>query len=108
MENMMASQVARDFDTDPNLQRSERAALLLQRLTARQRQVLEGMVDGFSNKRIASMLGIEEKTVKMHRAALLLRLDASNSCIAVRIGVEASFAPNGLVPPLIRLATGEA
>jgi hypothetical protein len=87
-----------------NVARAERSALLLQRLTTRQREVLQAMIDGLGNKNIAGALGIEEKTVKMHRAAVLSRLQASNSAMAVRIGVEASFAPPGLRAAGPRLA----
>jgi DNA-binding NarL/FixJ family response regulator len=73
--------------------RAERSAGLVARLTPRQRAVLEAMVDGLLNKQIAIRLGINEKTVKMHRASLLDRLQVPNSASAVRIGVEASFAP---------------
>ena len=90
--------------TASNMARAERSALLLQRLTTRQREVLAAMIDGLGNKNIANALGIEEKTVKMHRAAVLSRLDASNSAMAVRIGVEASFAPAGVRAAGPRLA----
>ena len=58
-------------------------------LTRRQRQVLEHMIAGFRNKQIAAVLGIDEKTVKMHRAGLLTKLGATTSAEAIRIGVEA-------------------
>ena len=68
--------------------RSREAALAIQALTQRQREVLRLMVEGCLNKQIAYRLGIDEKTVKMHRAALLSRLNARSSAEAVRIGVE--------------------
>ena len=63
----------------------------LNRLTPRQRQVLDGLVSGLINKQIAANLGIDEKTVKMHRANMLSALQASTTAAAVRIAVEASF-----------------
>jgi DNA-binding NarL/FixJ family response regulator len=68
------------------------AALLVQRLSNRQRQVLEEMVEGRLNKQIAYRLGLSEKTVKMHRVRLLQALDVHSSAEAIRIAVEASFA----------------
>lgn len=62
-------------------------------LSLRQRQVLEAVVNGQLNKQIAWSLGISEKTVKMHRAQLMLRLGARTASAAVRVAVEASFAP---------------
>jgi FixJ family two-component response regulator len=78
--------------------RASRAALLLERLTERQRQVLSAMIDGLLNKQIAANLGIDEKTVKMHRAGALRRLGSVNSAEAIRIGVEASFAVSSADP----------
>jgi PAS domain S-box-containing protein len=63
----------------------------LARLTARQRDVLEQMAKGLRNKQIAPLLGINEKTVKMHRAALLDRLGVATSADAVRLAVEAGL-----------------
>lgn len=60
-------------------------------LTPRQRQVLAHMIAGYRNKQIAGFLGIDEKTVKMHRAGLLERLGVSSSAQAVRIGVQADL-----------------
>lgn len=64
-------------------------------LTPRHLQVLELMVAGYRNKQIAGFLNISEKTVKMHRKALLVRLDAPTSADAIRIGVEAGLARCG-------------
>jgi PAS domain S-box-containing protein len=59
------------------------------RLSRRQREVARLMAQGLRNKQIANHLGISEKTVKMHRAQLLLRLEAASSAEAVRVVVEA-------------------
>lgn len=72
-----------------------RAAKQVTGLTARQRQVLDHMILGFRNKQIAGFLGIDEKTVKMHRAGLLTRLGAASSADAIRIGVEAGLTDPG-------------
>ena len=69
--------------------RRRRAEELVRALTPRQRQVLEHMIGGYRNKQIAAFLGIDEKTVKMHRARLLVRLGAASSADAIRLGVEA-------------------
>ena len=70
---------------------AEQSAQKVTSLTARQRNVLDGMLAGMMNKQIAVHLGIKEKTVKMHRASLLSRLGVLNSAGAVRNGVEAAF-----------------
>jgi DNA-binding NarL/FixJ family response regulator len=49
------------------------------------------MAQGLLNKQIAFELGLSDKTVKMHRAALLLALEAHSSADAIRIAVEAGL-----------------
>ena len=71
--------------------RQARARELVGSLPQRQRQVLEAMAWGLLNKQIAHRLGIAEKTVKMHRAMMLDRLEVSTSAEAVRIAVEAGI-----------------
>ena len=81
------------------VERSRIAAAQIESLSPRQKQVLDGMVSGLLNKQIAARLGISEKTVKLHRAQLLIRLCTQTSAAAVRVAVEASFAPARLDRP---------
>jgi FixJ family two-component response regulator len=46
----------------------------LEALTARERQVLDGVVRGLLNKQIGEELGIAERTVKHHRGILMHKL----------------------------------
>ena len=57
-------------------------------LTSRQRQVLELIAEGLSNKEIADRLSLSEGTVKMHVAATFRAIGASNRAQAVAIGNE--------------------
>jgi PAS domain S-box-containing protein len=68
--------------------RRRRSGELLRRLSPRQMDVLRLMTTGLRNKQIAASLSINEKTVKMHRSALLSKLGAATSPEAVRIAVE--------------------
>jgi DNA-binding NarL/FixJ family response regulator len=52
-------------------------------LSAREREVLQLMVGGNSNKEIASVLGITEATVKSHVSTILQRLDVDDRTQAV-------------------------
>jgi DNA-binding NarL/FixJ family response regulator len=52
-------------------------------LSARERQVLELLAKGKSNKEIASELHISEATVKCHVSVILMRLNASDRTQAV-------------------------
>jgi RNA polymerase sigma factor (sigma-70 family) len=47
-------------------------------LTARQRQVMELLIRGFPNKRIAAELGISDRTVELHRARVVRRLEVGS------------------------------
>lgn len=49
------------------------------------------MARGRLNKQIAWNLKISEKTVKMHRAAMLERLGGVTSAEAIRLAVEAGL-----------------
>jgi DNA-binding NarL/FixJ family response regulator len=55
----------------------------LEALTAREREVLELLADGLSNKRIAKRLTISEHTAKFHIAGILAKLDARTRTEAV-------------------------
>ena len=65
-----------------------------ERLTRRERDVLELIARGQSNKRIALALGISEKTVKTHVGHLLAKLGVTDRTQAALMAVEA-----GLVGP---------
>ena len=52
-------------------------------LTPRQRDVLNLMAGGKSNKEIARILGLAEGTIKLHVTGLLKVLDANNRTQAV-------------------------
>jgi DNA-binding NarL/FixJ family response regulator len=53
--------------------------------------VLVGMAGGKLNKQIAYDLGLTERTVKMHRAALFRALGVRTGAEAIRIAVEAGL-----------------
>ena len=63
----------------------------VEQLSLRQREVLVQMAAGKLNKQIAYALGITERTVKMHRAAVLKALEVRSSADAIRIAVEAGY-----------------
>lgn len=51
----------------------------LSRLSAREREVMELMIDGGSSKEIGRRLGISPKTVDVHRANILRKLEVANA-----------------------------
>lgn len=91
VEYFLGSQMA---VTGPETQRAHRAADALARigaLTARQRSVLVAMAAGKLNKQIAWDLGLTERTVKMHRAAMLKALNARSGAEGIRLAIEAGY-----------------
>lgn len=69
--------------------RCEDARARLNILTAREREVLKGMVDGLPNKTIAYDLGISPRTVEIHRANLMQKLQVQSLSEALRIAFTA-------------------
>jgi NarL family two-component system response regulator YdfI len=57
-------------------------------LTPRERDVLDMLARGLSNKQIAARLTLAENTVKFHVASILAKLDATTRTQAVTIGVR--------------------
>ena len=57
-------------------------------LTPREIQVIELLVEGLSNKKIAAQLGISDQTVKFHVAAICGKLGAANRTDAVRRAIR--------------------
>ncbi len=71
--------------------RDDRDALeRIERLTARERQVLELIVAGRLNKQIADDLGISIKTVEAHRANIMDKLGARTMADLMRIALRAT------------------
>jgi two-component system response regulator FixJ len=58
-------------------------------LSARERQVLEGLVSGNPNKTIAYDLGISPRTVEVYRANLMTKMKASSLSDLVRMALLA-------------------
>ena len=61
-------------------------------LTARENEVLQLLAKGMSNKEIASVLVITEKTVKAHMSSILSKLHLSDRTQAALYAVK-----NGIV-----------
>ncbi|MDB5672000.1 MAG: two-component system response regulator [Alphaproteobacteria bacterium] len=63
----------------------------VQRLTRREREVFDQLVQGLSNKAVAARLQVSPKTVEDHRAAIMLKTGAES--LAELIGISRAFAP---------------
>jgi FixJ family two-component response regulator len=60
-------------------------------LTARERQVLEGIAAGRLNKQIAAALGTSEKTIKFHRGNLMRKMGARVAADLVKLAERAGL-----------------
>jgi len=57
----------------------------LEKLTAREREVMSLVVRGFLNKQIAVELGTVEKTIKVHRARVMQKMQVNSVAELVRV-----------------------
>ncbi len=64
-------------------------------LSRREREVLYGLIEGRLSKAIAFDLGISARTVEVHRARLLDRLNVRTTAEAVRLATLASLITSG-------------
>lgn len=60
-------------------------------LTEREREVLQQLARGMSNKEIAARIGVTERTVKFHVASLFTKLGAGNRTEVVTRAVQAGL-----------------
>ena len=61
------------------------------RLTRREREVLQGVAGGMSNRMIGEKLSISPRTVEIHRANMLTKMGANHTSEAIRIAIEAAM-----------------
>lgn len=82
-------------------ERSQRDLLIdeargkIEHLTPREREVLEGLVEGLTNKSIADALDISPRTVEIHRANLMEKLEATSLSGVLRIAFAAGIGFDG-------------
>lgn len=84
-------QEAVEWNRQARRERAERTSVAarLSSLTAREREVLDHVIAGKPNKRIAADLGVTEKTVEFHRSNLMAKLRVSSLAELVRLGLVA-------------------
>jgi two-component system CheB/CheR fusion protein len=78
--------------------RREVASSRLAGLTARQRQIMELVLAGHPSKNIAADLGISQRTVENHRAAVMKKTGSHSLSALIRLALDADSgtAPQSL------------
>jgi len=75
------------------MQEAQDAALRVRRLSPREKEVLDALVAGASNKVIAFDLGLSVRTVEVHRARMMERLGTRQLAEAIRLAIMATLGP---------------
>ena len=70
---------------------AERVFAQFQCLTARERDVMDGLVGGKQNNEIAECLGIEPGAVEVHRAHIMEKMNARSLSSLVRMAITAGL-----------------
>ena len=79
-------------------EKKDAALSLLERLTEREREVFNYLTEGYANKVVAYQLGISPRTVEVHRARILEKLDSSCLADLVRIAHDAELRSSSQAP----------
>ncbi|HEY1153460.1 MAG TPA: LuxR C-terminal-related transcriptional regulator, partial [Pseudolabrys sp.] len=94
---LKAVRAALDTHHQTERQDSERADIAgkLASLTARERQVLDGLVAGRANKIIAFDLSISPRTVEIYRANVMTKMQAQSLSDLVRMALQVGLLNRG-------------
>ena len=87
--------IGRDRRARQNGLRQTDLAALFDRLTPREREVMELVVSGKANKQIAAILDRSEKTVEHHRAHVMRKMEAGSLAELVKLRIEYGAATDG-------------
>lgn len=63
-------------------------------LSHREQQVLQGLIDGRTNKEIARTFDLSPRTVEVYRAKLMTKMQAGNISELVRFAIKAGLSPS--------------
>jgi FixJ family two-component response regulator len=98
-EQDLLEAIARAIAADSRTQHERHQRAVLERramtLTAREREVMAMVVTGLLNKQVAGALGTSEKTIKVHRAHVMQKMQAMSLAELVRmadmVGIGEAF-----------------
>ena len=96
-EDLLMSSLERAFlllkDRGTKAESIKLAKERIERLTRREQEVLRGLIGGYSNKLLASHMGLSLRTVEMHRANMMDRLQVGSLAEALTLAVQAEVTP---------------
>ena len=78
-------------DAQPTSAEVQQIAERIASLSPRERDVLERLVDGLTNKEIARELDISPRTVEVYRAGVMDKMEARNLSALVKMGLAAGL-----------------
>lgn len=92
----LLEQISRAIEVDQE-RRSKAASVAgihgrLEKLTPREREVMELVVDGYANKQVAAKLGLSEKTIEVHRSRVMSKMRAKTLPCLVKMAVAVGVA----------------
>jgi two-component system response regulator FixJ len=84
--------IARDAELRQSLGEHARIKAHLETLTPREREVLDLMTQGKQNKSIAQDLGVSPRTIEIHRARVMEKMNAQSVAELVRMMLDLNHA----------------
>jgi FixJ family two-component response regulator len=84
--------IVRDGELRKSLGEHERIRSHLESLTPREREVLDLMTQGLQNKSIAQKLAVSPRTIEIHRARVMEKMNAHSVAELVRMMLDLSHA----------------
>jgi RNA polymerase sigma factor (sigma-70 family) len=88
LAELVGSAVAEDRSRWEDANQAARLQQRLDRLTQRERQVMEHVVAGLHNREIAQELGISPRTVEVYKARMMDKLDVQRVADLVKLAVS--------------------
>ena len=95
LRKALASALAQCQGAAKPITHDEKVASRVARLTTREYEVFLLLVEGGTNKKIGQKLGISPRTVELHRAQIMARLNASSLTELLQIALSAGITPQG-------------
>jgi two-component system response regulator FixJ len=97
LEERIAAALAKDAEHCKLIAEVRNTAFDLRKLTPREREVLELMANAASTKEIAAKLGINSKTVFVHRARVLEKMGVDNPVALSQVFLRYKANSNGTI-----------